>query len=227
MIGFALDVTTQAVVTFFVGLLSGAGGFAGIKTYVLRPRVQFRSYTHNLVRSRSRLQQDHLEKVLQEQGLPTAVTEVSWQNTGKRAAKALVLEIVVPSKFFQFHMDPDDSGSVVSPWSAEESKTGDGHKLKLHQALLLPNSHCKLTLEHDRFERGPHITFLEGDREIVEGDLMQPSPFDRWELPLFSAFALSALVIDVFRLEPSGWLSTGLLMAAIAGVLVALTRRYW
>src|ERR1700750_1542452 len=184
IIGFALDITSQAIVTFCVGLVSGAGGFAGIKRYIDRPKVRMRVNSFDLIQTDNEEQRERIERVLREQGLATSVTEVEWKNVGRSSAKNLALEVVVPSGYIGYRMSPSDPQTLAAPWAVDERSTNDGHRIQIRQDLLVPNVHCTLLIERDRIEDGEeeeaededdmhdtNVRFLVGDREIDETDL--------------------------------------------------------
>ncbi|HEX6751017.1 MAG TPA: hypothetical protein VF092_27255 [Longimicrobium sp.] len=168
MVKFVSDITAQAIVTFAVGLVSGAGGFAGIKAFLLRPKVRYATHSVDLVNSVDPAHKQRVEAILSEQGLATALTEIVWRNTGRRSARALVLEVLTKTGYVGYQITPTDPNATATAWTLEESDSTDGHRLRIRQETLFPNSMCKLTVEHHLSGCLPEVTFFHGDRIVSE-----------------------------------------------------------
>lgn len=167
---FALDITTQSLVTFVVGIVSGAGGFAGIKSYFLRPKLKHRARDYNLVRASTLERQERIEKILREQSLPTSFTEIKWKNFGRRPARHVEIEVLVPRGYIGHHVSPSDPETITGPYTVSEAPVKEGHRVQLRQEFLVPKKLYTLTIEYDSPEVEPEVRFLEDHREVPDSD---------------------------------------------------------
>lgn len=212
---FEIQIPTQAVVTFLVGLVSGAGGFAGIKSYLVRPKLRRRTHSYDfLSEGRGEEYQKAIKDVLGKHRVPAAVTKIQWKNIGRRPAKNIALEVVVPKGYVGYKVDPEDDQTITGPYSVVvKSLQSRGDKILLKQELLIPQASYTLTVEHDGTGLPPSIKFLEDGRDVGESDFDDRVAGGKLEtalliVGLFMVGFILLLALDVVRIDARGEMAT-------------------
>lgn len=198
MVHFSSEITAQALVSFVVGAVSGAGGFAGLKAYFVRARLRYTTNAIDLVNSTDPNHRSAVEKVLTSQGIATSLTEIRWINLGRRSAKDVVIEVLIPTGFSGYRMSPVDPKSLLASWSIDESESEDGHRLGLRQDVLLPHVPCRLVIEHASGGTPVTTKFIYRDEVLRESSEADSASIPVVEMAGVAIFCTIATLITAF-----------------------------
>lgn len=212
-----------AIIGWFVALLAGGGGVALIHRIYVRPKVYSRAEIRRLVPQRGDPRHQRAERILKEQGLPTAIAEVAWWNSGKRTAEDIVVEVNVPGEIVEVSVTPEED-NIDAPW--EMAKRPEDYDedcaLRITQPELKPEGEVHVTVG---FEAGDKeegtISGYFSNREIADADT--PS---RRLLTVLPALLLGVGVfvwMGVMAVQEADSLVSGLLqLGAVLGISVAI-----
>lgn len=219
-----------------IALLAGGGGFALIHRAWVRPKVFLKADSWRLVPIRDDPRHSRAERVLQEQGLPTAVFEVKWWNAGRRTAKEIDVELRTSGEVVDISVSPS-ADDLEAPWklvkAPEDYEDTDG--LRIQQPELKSNGEVRATIGYeapDDEEDEPEVRGYFGDQSITDVD--QPSRNLLQIIPLIVIFVGLFIYMGIRVVQDADTLAGGLVEAlggllasmAGAGIIIYLIHRW-
>lgn len=194
--------SVKDIVTIVVTLILGGSGWAAIHKFFVRPRITLETEAQLTVKIFREAHRDKIEAGLRSQGVPTAFFEVRWANRGRRASKAITIDVESQAEIIVWEVTPPRT-DVAAAWKTllDPSVEGaDKKRVRLEQERLMPGAKCKLVVGYNDAPgmQRPQVRAYVQDRKLSARKAEEQTVASVTVIGMVQGFAI-ALMLTVLR----------------------------
>jgi len=184
-------------------LLTGALGWKAISEYFLRPRLFKAHRSQNLVTLTDPKRREHIEGILRQQGEPSALIEIEWWNSGRKASGTTQVVVTVPGSTVGEVEVVENAEAKTTP--PVQLKHQGADMVEATKSSLNPSARCRIVVGYapDKPYKVDQVAVLmhEGGRAVPNS--RPPGTVSNWIgysilavcwfIPFFASLSLQSL----------------------------------